>query len=414
MSYTNIEKPLIGCVLLNDRISMAKCLSRGVESEWFESLAGSIFYSKALERFGQGKYCDLRTMSDGENDAILSEAVDCVHSVVHLDDYIDALESSYLLRAAKQLVDKHQQLIKHSGDTIRDDLDIVRKDWMEISCGNQQDMTIGEASDIIIEDWKNPKPQDDMLTWPLESMQKHIGNISDEYIFLCAPESVGKTALALQMCVHLGEKGIPSSFASLESATLRVVPRLIGMIGKVNTWTMKNGKGNSADFYRADEAVKKLKELPINITERAMNIDQFHAWALTEKARGSKLLVVDNMKHIRMQLGNKSTNEHFREISLRAKWIRDDIGLPIVMLHHLTDEGDVSWSKDIRRDADILLYMTENEDETQRPTDSNKYVGKWINDILVAKNRDGDRGYKIQTQFVKEIQRFEKYEQYNG
>ena len=412
MKPTLKEQPLIGCILLNDKQSMSHCIRRGVEANWFEQSSVSEFYRDALAKFGQGKVIDVNTMGDGKNRLLLDGCVDAVATVLHIEAYIDDVESEHLIREARSLNLRHQDLIAVSGANVRDDLAQIRHDWMQVSCGVEQEISVVDAAEKVVEGWRNPDLNNAIVSWPLKNLQKHIGNISDEYIFLCAPESVGKTALALQMSWHLGVKGIRNSFASLESSTMRVTPRILGMIGKVNSWIMKNGKGTEADFYRCEQAIETLKKLPIELTDRSMNLDQLHAWALSEKARGSKFLCVDNMKHIRVNIGKRSTVDDFREISLRCKWIRDDIGLPIMLLHHLTDAGDVSWSKDIRRDADILLYMTENEECTIKPSKDNNYEGRWINDILVAKNRDGDRGYVLQAQFHKEIQKFEEYDEF--
>ena len=410
MKPTPKEQPLIGCILLNDKQSMPHCIRRGVEANWFEQASTSEFYRDVLAKFGRGKVIDVNTMCD-DNRQLLDDCVDSVSTVLHIEAYIDEVEAEHLLREATMLNLRHQDMLAATGG-IRDDLAQIRHDWMQVSCGVEKEISVVEAAEAVVEGWRNPELNKSAVSWPLKNLRKHIGNISDEYIFLCAPESVGKTALALQMAWHLGVVGIKNSFASLESSTMRVTPRILGMIGKVNSWIMKNGKGTEADFYRAEQAIETLRKLPIELTDRSMNLDQLHAWALSEKAKGSKFLCVDNMKHIRVNIGKRSTVDDFREISLRCKWIRDDIGLPIMLLHHLTDAGDVSWSKDIRRDADILLYMTENEECTIKPSKDNDYEGRWINDILVAKNRDGDRGYVLQAQFMKEIQRFTEYDNF--
>ena len=138
-------------------------------------------------------------------------------------------------------------------------------------------------------------------------------------------------------------------------------------------------------------------------------MDQLLAWAKCEKKAGSKILAIDNMRHIRPGQKYASPVEQFRDLSVRLKWIRDDTGLPLIVLHHLTDDLDVSWSRDIRRDADILLYLIENETYSIKPTQENQWTEKSVIDFEVRKNREGLRGFKVLGEFDKKRQTFTEY-----
>ena len=406
---TNYEKSLIGCILLDDRKVLGMCLRYGVKPEWFSHPSVSSFYKKAVAMFGAGKVVDAFTMDNGKNHQSLNQCIESA-TVIYAQHYIEEVESEYLMRKAESVLGIQSQKLEHSEPAnIRDLISELGQDWMKLNAGSNVDMTILEAGNELIEQWSTPQDKRSCVTWPLENMRNHMGDITDDYIFLVARESAGKTALALQMLRYLGHSGITCSFASLESSIMRVMPRLIGQEAMVNTWRLKNGKGSPEQLDVCRKAVETLNSLPMRITERAMDIDQLHAWAMAEKAAGSKFLIVDNMKHIRMKGGNKKTNEHFMEVSMRVKWVRDDVGLPLMMLHHLNEDGDVSWSKDIKRDADILLYMEENEGLSIQPSKQNDFVGRHINDIKLAKNRDGDRNYVLQALFKKPIQTFEVY-----
>ena len=80
--------------------------------------------------------------------------------------------------------------------------------------------------------------------------------------------------------------------------------------------------------------------------------------------------------------------------------------MPVIVLHHLTDENDVSWSKDIKRDADILLYMVNDDKGSIMPTKENEWIGRWVVDLDIRKNRDGEAGYSVKTEFKKRVQTF--------
>ena len=121
------------------------------------------------------------------------------------------------------------------------------------------------------------------------------------------------------------------------------------------------------------------------------------------------MLLIDNMKHIKPSQKYNSVVEQFRDLSVRIKWMRDDLKMPVIVLHHLTDGGDVSWSKDIRRDADVLLYLTRDEDLSIVPSQVNHYTGKAVVNCEVRKFRDADAGYSVKLEFDKPIQTFRDY-----
>ena len=408
MIVKNPERALLGCILLGDKVTFGHCLRYGVKDEWFLDSDNRKFYAKALNMFGRNMVADSITMDDGSNGEVIRDMTDVAITVYNAPSYISLIESAYLLSTAEKMNTKHTDLINSRPEEVQEMLNTIRNDWMHVGSENQIEPTLLEVGNDLVTEWETPPSDDSVVSWPLSNLQRHIGNISDDYIFLVASESVGKTALALQMCMNLAYKGVMSSFASLESSLRRIMPRLIAMKARVNTHHMKNGKGTPQQIQACRDAVKEINALPMRITERSMSIDQLHAWALVEKAAGSKFLIVDNMKHIRMPMSNKKTNEHFREISLRIKWIRDDLKMPIMVLHHLTEDGDVSWSKDIKRDADILLYMTLNENQTILPTQENNFMSKWVNDLEIRKNRDAEAGFCVQTRFKKKIQTFEE------
>jgi replicative DNA helicase len=164
-------------------------------------------------------------------------------------------------------------------------------------------------------------------------------------------------------------------------------------------------EGNSpAVFAAARAAAEKIKSLPIAIDDAGMTTDQIRAFGQMEKARGARLLIVDNMKHIRYR-SKGSTTEQFREVAQELKWIRDDLDMPLIVLHHLNKDGDVSWSDDIRRDADLLLFLS--IDKSSIPyTPENHWCGRTIINIDCEKARDGRRNFSVQSEFLPQFQTF--------
>ena len=134
-----------------------------------------------------------------------------------------------------------------------------------------------------------------------------------------------------------------------------------------------------------------------------------YAWGRAEKRRGARLLVIDNTRHIRLPSG-ASRIDHMAEISVRMKQLRDDTRLPVVVCHHSmidkkTGKEDVSWSSDVRRDADMLIFLREDESRTRTPTAYGD-AGVYCINYDVEKNREGRKDLCVPLQFVKQHQLF--------
>jgi len=395
---SEIENAVIGCIAYNGASSISRCVARGVTHDWFTGKNAWI-YVHALRLFSRNEHVDLVVLVNlGVDQRHLDNCVDAAHSPSEIDGYLDVLHRQYILRVSKRLADETTDITGNMTDLdVEDRLADIQRKWTSISATNSKSEPMHIVAANMVARWETPRHDEIRLGWPLEQLNRHMAPITDELIFLAAKESVGKTALALQHCLMLARKGIVASFLSLESSLERVAMRLIAQIGRVNTLPMVR-RDPLADYQGAKDAAAKMADLPIRVTTGGMDITAIKAWAMNEKAAGSQLLVIDNMRHIRVK-GCGSPVEQFRELSVQLKWMRDDVGLPVIVLHHLNDTGDVSWSKDIRRDADILIFLFHDDDASTPYDPITKTPGLDIMDIEISKNRDGQSNVRYKADF---------------
>jgi len=140
------------------------------------------------------------------------------------------------------------------------------------------------------------------------------------------------------------------------------------------------------------------------VVDNSITLEMIYAWAKSEVKAGSKLIAIDNSRHLRMTSEYKGDRSAFYSaISLTAKRIRDDFNVPVIMLHHTGREGQVSWSDDIEKDADIVLMLALEEELS---TEKECVVG-----CEVKKNREGFAGATLHAIFDKPTQTFRRYEQ---
>ncbi|MDO9541481.1 MAG: DnaB-like helicase C-terminal domain-containing protein [Kiritimatiellia bacterium] len=411
------EEAVIGVFLGANELAVRAigyAVGAGIRVEWFSDPVARLVVDAILDLWRRNKHVDVMLLDEeltagGKESriAFLNHCLSAYPSVYHFPDYLEKVQDAYVRRQLAELIIEAGYAVKSQTDVPALDLaaDIQGRFFRLI--GQKSDgRPLAEIAEELIASWEHPdEKQKAETSWPLASIQGLIGNLNDEYVILASQPSVGKTALALQIAVHNAEHQHRVSFASLESRRLKIVQRLIALMGSCHTLSMRRGLATEGQFESAREVAERLKTLPLQVTDDSMTVEQLRAWALREKSNGARLLIVDNMRHVRANRDFKNRFDMFAALSSHLKNIRDDTGLPLIVLHHLSADDKLSWSADIERDADIVLIMAHNEEESIIPSFGNHWCGRWIVDIECKKNREGQIG-KITVEFDKRIQKF--------
>ena len=400
----SVQEHLLGCVFVGDNEAMDRCLDAGVDESWFLDLPQRVWRVLA-DQHAKGRGVDPHSAVRADQTLDLVTMIRWMElgeiSRHNLPEYIATLADERLLRQVREVAgDGWQSAENATPDTARAIVDRMQREWLAVESPNLAPEPLGVVGRRLVSEWRTPKEQrGHRVTWPLRELQEGIGDLTDEYVFLSAKESVGKSAFVLQWMIDLGLNGVPSALASLESPTPRVVARALSYLAQVNTLRLRNGNGGESEYAAAENAADRLNALPMRICDRTMTAEQLRAWARLQAGSGAAIVIVDNMKHIQVNEKFRSPVEHFRDLSMKCKRIRDDIRKPVVVIHHSNQEGDVSWSQDIRRDADIILLLEADEGRTVEPRRDNDWIGTWWVKCKVDKNRDGMKGMEFSWRF---------------
>lgn len=251
-----------------------------------------------------------------------------------------------------------------------------------------------------------------LLDWPVRCVTDAIGRIDREVIWLLAQPSIGKTAFVLQHLLLLAQQGHIASLASLESAADSIASRVVANLGGLDTYPIRQRHAAPETIAAARAAADKIPD-EIHVSDEGMTLDQCYAWGRAEKRKGAKILMIDNTRHVRVP-GGDSRVDNTAAMSSRFKQLRDDTSLPVVVLHHSaidkkTGKEDASWSQDIRRDADMMIFLREDAERSTPPA----YAGGseiCCVTVDVEKNREGRKNTRTDLEFIKPLQRFVKWE----
>jgi replicative DNA helicase len=235
-----------------------------------------------------------------------------------------------------------------------------------------------------------------------------------QLVILAARPSMGKTALALNICEHVIcelKKGV--LFVSLEMGNLELVERLLSSRARVDGHKLRTGKNlTQQDMIQLGNGYHDLKAASLFIDDTpARNMLQITANARRLKLRHDiGLVVVDYIQLIDSEESRDSRQEQIAKISRRLKQLARELKVPVVALSQLNRAvenredrrprmADLRESGAIEQDADLVLLL-------HRPDyyDQNDQPG--VAQLIIAKNRSGATG-DVKFVFLKNLTRFE-------
>jgi len=232
-----------------------------------------------------------------------------------------------------------------------------------------------------------------------------------DLVILAARPSVGKTALALDICRQAAIKSKEGvGIFSLEMSKEQLVDRMLCAQAQVSLWKMRTGnlsdKEEDNDFARIGEAMGRLAEAPIYIDDSGtLSIMEIRAKARRlQMEKGLGLIMIDYLQLMegRGKYGDNRVQE-IAEISRGLKSIARELNIPILALaqlsraveqtspaipklSHLRDSGS------IEQDADVVMFIYRKAaDRSFNPNDLPSDE-KYKTEIHVAKHRNGPTG----------------------
>jgi replicative DNA helicase len=234
-----------------------------------------------------------------------------------------------------------------------------------------------------------------------------------QLIILAARPSMGKTALALNVCDHAAiHLKVPVLFISLEMGYLEIAERLLCARSRVDGYKLRTGTGMQHEMNKLVKAYNELRSGQIFIDDTpARNMLQITAAARRLSLRKKiGLIVVDYIQLVDSEDTRDSRQEQIAKISRRLKTLARELPVPVLALSQLNRAvesredrrprmADLRESGAIEQDADIVLLL-------HRPEyyDANDQPG--IAELIVAKNRNGATG-SVKLTFLKNLTRFE-------
>ena len=247
-----------------------------------------------------------------------------------------------------------------------------------------------------------------------------------DMIILGARPALGKSALAVNICLNAAKGGAICGIFSLEMSREQLALRILSSDAGIDSHRLRLNLINDAEEQRIIDSIGLLSELPVWIDDTPFQ----GLLEMRSKARrlslehGLDLLIIDYLQLIQGKGRGDNRVQEISEISRSIKGMARELNVPVFTCSQLSRvvEGrpghrpqlsDLRDSGSIEQDSDIVmfihredLYYTEEEWEQQFP---NREYPKNLAEIIVAKHRNGPTG-SVKMRFRDNLVRFDALE----
>jgi len=405
------ERSVIGCMLIDSK-AIDTFISRGGERSWFVDGESRRVADCILNRYESGQVTwDMIATSEETGVPLdwFAGCTDLVPTIGHMGHYADALKGHVTLDKLRGMVQQATTIVRTASSGGAEGATAALESLFNLALaqGSATNPSLSQGGHTWLDKMTAHDEETTLLDWPCRAITDAIGRINDEVIWVIALPSVGKTAFVVQWLQVLAQARHRTALASLESRLESIASRFISHTAPMNTEDIRQRKATPEQIATARQAADDLSDL-IAVNDNSMTLDQVYAWGRSEARKGAKLLIVDNTRHVQVP-GNDSRSDNMAAISARMAQLKKDTGLPVVVLHHskLDQNGKegISWSADIEKDADMVLFLREIEDKCEDPSPTHR-AGLWCIAADFAKNREGKKKVRVLMEYDKEVQCF--------
>ena len=234
-----------------------------------------------------------------------------------------------------------------------------------------------------------------------------------KYIIVGARPSVGKTAFSLELANRLGINN-KVLFFSLEMGREELGQRLLANQSGFSLSNIKKGNLKAESFCELSNASNKLYKRNIKIVDdEGTTIEDIRRISTIEKNKnGLDIVIVDYLTLCDSCLKFNTDREKFNYISNELRKLSKKLDVAVICLAQLNRAvesranktplmSDLKETGNIEQDANIILFLSEPEEEEQ------EFKENFVN-VLIAKNRSGQKDKIINFRFYKQIQALEE------
>ncbi len=421
------EQCVLGCVLIDQNAAM-NILSELKKEDFYEE-PHKIIFDCMYTIYSQNSPVDFvtlivelekRNMLDSVGGAeYITVLTNIVPSSSNYKSYQDIVKENSVLR---KLIMASNEIINtsFSGVDQKEALSFAEKSILDISA-NEDRSTLAHIKGGVYEvmDKFQAIQKDKSAVMGVKTGLFGLDKLTNglqksDLILIAARPAVGKTSLALNICLHAAvEEKKKVAVFSLEMPRAQLAQRALCSVAMVSMEKALRSELNINEWKALWGASEKLEKSVVMIDDSSLNkpIDILSKCRRMKAEYGLDLIMIDYLQL--MNNGGRAKDnrqQEISEISRSLKMVAKELDVPILLLSQLSRavEGrrdhrpvlsDLRESGAIEQDADIVMFIyradTYNDVEGEKGTA----------EIIIAKHRNGPLGV-VHTRFIPELTAF--------
>lgn len=414
-----IERAVLGCILLEPVRVLHLCREAGVSREWFTDYKTAQIWTTIDGMADQADRIDLVTVGARlrASDPALpitdpDDCVDAASTPQFAEHYLDELRGYHLRRA----IIRQAHILADEAATGEQEPDSIlasaQQRLMALAPGDQRKASPLAVYRQTLEAWRAARSTGAKgipSRWP--RLNRLLGGYVPGKIYVIAARpGAGKSTFLTNEVLHLARAGHAVSVASLEMSEGELRGRMLCESSDISSFRMDSGNGNEGDFLRLENRVQEHAGFPVCIDDRGKTIEQLTAWATSEVIGHKAALVgVDYLQIINSSKRHESRNA---EVSAWMNVLRDcakRLNVPMLLLSQLSRESardgrrpelqDLRDSGSIEQNAYGVIFIHHEKSVDADGSEAEQ------SQFIVAKNRGGPTGI-VAIAFERERQRF--------
>lgn len=229
---------------------------------------------------------------------------------------------------------------------------------------------------------------------------KILGLHNQEFTVIGARPGIGKTTLALQIAQNIARKGKEVTIISLEMSDTQLIQKLIASKARINSYKMRRGTLEEADFEKIRDVSEDISNLPITLISRTTTIQKIETTIRKLKNKNQlDLVIIDYIQLIKNNKKLPSREQEVADITRTLKLLSLELDIPIIGLCQLNRNAtkaeptlaDLRESGSIEQDADNVWFLYQEKEDESNVVDVT---------LKIAKQRAGEIG-KVNLKFNK-------------
>lgn len=432
----DVERSLIGAVIMEPARVMALCERRRVDEKWFTGLEAKKVWPVFAAQWQESGVIDpvlaAQTLGNKESLAWMTKCLNCLPSAAHASGYIERLAGERLrrmvLNLGKQILDDAVELGGQEALDKAESALAALRDAERSSYGGFT--TAKDYAGKIVEDYtlvhrKRIEEHDatffigERLPWDILNV-KYTGVKPGIHIVAARP-SQGKTAVAVCMSTGMAFSGIKQLFFSVDMHPRLLVERYGSLLGQVSLPKLNFGgtKHDVAKMKRGLELIQMAGGTADNPPHNILISDAYRVDRMVGeihravKYDGVRAVWIDYLQILSGDRDYKTHKDEIDAVLARLKQTALGLGIPIFCLAQLNRENgkdpsrkpqltDLGDSGSIEREASTVLMLWKDPD-VRKTWDENpplhlamdqKSLAKKLEPmwLLLLKNQQGATG----------------------